>query len=68
MAAVRELSGDDMAALVLNRVELSRAVASYLMKPQVPDLAGDRCSRDKPNDGRFCRWGANPSSTPLSGM
>lgn len=63
-----ELAGDDVAALVLNHLELSRHVSAQLMEREVTDLAGERHSHDKPHEGRYSRWGRNPGSLAVGGQ
>ena len=42
--------------------EIIKLLANEIMKDEVIQYAGERYSRDKPNDGRYSRWGFNPGS------
>lgn len=59
---------DDTAALVLNHLELSRRAIEWLMQRETHELAGERYSHDKPEDGRYSRWGSNPGSVAVGGQ
>lgn len=67
-ASILETASDDTAALVLNHLELSRRAIEWLMQRQTSDLAGERYSHEKPNDGQFSRWGSNPGSVAVGGQ
>lgn len=45
--------------------EASLLLINQLLENEVSSLAGERYSRDKPQDGRYCRWGTNPGSVRI---
>ena len=53
---------DIMLELLRNHIELSKIIANEIMDEEVERLSGERYSHDKPQDGRFSRWGNNPGS------
>lgn len=48
--------------LLQHHAEMARLLAREIMEEEVVGLAGERYSRDKPNGGRYSRWGCNPGS------
>jgi len=40
-------------------------LAREILEEEVTHLAGRRYARDKPLDGRYCRWGTNPGSISI---
>lgn len=66
--AIQDVARDDMLALVLNQVELSRHAAQHLMGREVDELSGARYRHDKPKAGRYSRWGHNPGRIGVSGQ
>lgn len=59
---VLSLETDFMIELLKNQMELHRRIINLVLESEVEDLAGERYSHDKPNDGRYSRWGINTGS------
>lgn len=59
---VLSLETDFMIELLKNQMELHRRIINLVLESEVEDLAGERYSHDKPNDGRYSRWGINAGS------
>jgi putative transposase len=53
---------DMMLELFKNHIEMSKILSNEIMEAEVEELSGDRYSHDKPNNGRYSRWGSNPGS------
>jgi transposase-like protein len=51
--------------LALESLELSRIVINSILDGEVSSLAGERYQREKPNGGRYSRWGNNPGSVRI---
>lgn len=62
---VLSLETDFMMELLKNQMELHRRIINLLLESEVEDLAGERYSHDKPNDGRYSRWGSNTGSVRI---
>lgn len=45
--------------------EMLRIVASNIMQEEIKKKCGERYSREKPNSGRYNRWGYNPGSIKI---
>ena len=56
---------DVKVSMLLHYLEISRIYANDLLEEEVRELAGAKYSREKPHDGRYCRWGTNPGSIRL---
>ena len=46
-------------------LETSCLLVNQILEDEVKSLAGERYSREKPNDGRYSRRGSNPGSVRL---
>lgn len=51
-----------MLELIRNQTEMSRILANEIMNDEVEKLSGERYSHDKPQEGRYSRWGSNQGS------
>lgn len=51
--------------LLSHHLELTQLLVNEIMQSEVSELAGERYKREKPNDGRYSRWGYNPSSVRI---
>ena len=45
--------------------EMLRIVANNLMLEEINNKCGERYSREKPEEGRYSRWGSNPGSIKI---
>lgn len=52
-------------AVLSNHLEICKAVINSLLSGAVDEQAGLRYSRDKPDEGRYSRWGVNPGSVRI---
>jgi transposase-like protein len=68
LSSLFEVITEETAPLILNHLELSRQAALTVMQQQAAEYAGDRYGHDKPHDGRYSRWGSNPSSIRVGGQ
>jgi|GEM_PF-2199106 len=50
--------------------DMDVAFASILetANDETADLAGERYSNEKPDEGQFSRWGSNPGSVAVGGL
>lgn len=53
---------DTQLAMIQHHLSLTQMLVNELLQNEVTRLAGERYSREKPHDGRFSRYGFNPSS------
>lgn len=53
---------DTQLAMIQHHLSLTQMLVNELLENEVVRLAGERYSRDKPHDGRYSRYGFNPSS------
>ena len=51
--------------MVTNYLELAILMLNQLMGNEVRSLAGTRYNRDRPQGGRYQRWGSNPGSVRI---
>lgn len=51
--------------LLQDYTEMTKIVANNLMQNSVTEKCGERYSREKPEEGRYSRWGYNPGSISL---
>jgi transposase-like protein len=51
-----------MFELLKNHMEMSKILANEIMNDEVEILSGERYSHNKPQSGRYSRWGNNPGS------
>lgn len=49
-------------SLFQDYAEIMRIIANNLMQEEMTKRCGERYSREKPNGGRYSRWGYNPGS------
>jgi putative transposase len=49
-------------SLFSHYVEIMKILANQLLENEVKLKTGDRYDRDKPEEGRYSRWGSNPGS------
>lgn len=54
--------------IVSQHMEIVRIVINSILEGEVAKLAGEKYSRNKPNGGRYDRWGANPGSVKIGGQ
>ena len=54
--------------VVSQHMEIVRIVINSILEGEVAKLAGEKYSRNKPNGGRYDRWGANPGSVKVGGQ
>jgi transposase-like protein len=62
---VLSLTTDFMIELLKSQMELHRQIINLVLESEVEDLAGERYSHDKPNEGRYSRWGSNTGSVRI---
>ena len=62
---LQEQSVDLKISLLQNHLSISQIMINELMEEEVIQKAGVRYSREKPNDGRYSRWGFNPGSVRI---
>lgn len=48
--------------LLQNQIKLSQLLIENILETEVQELSGTRYSHDKPNEGRYSRWGTNAGS------
>ena len=51
--------------LIQNHLSLCRMMLNELFEEEVIEHAGDRYTHNKPNGGRYSRWGYNPGSVQI---
>ena len=56
---------DVQISLLQQHFDICKIVINSILGQEVDSLAGKRYSHDKPNEGRFSRWGYNPSSVKI---
>ncbi len=49
-------------ALLKNNCEMQLILINSILEDEMQQYAGERYNREKPYDGRYSRWGSNPSS------
>ena len=62
---LQEQSVDLKISLLQNHLSISQIMINELLEEEVIQKAGARYKRDKPNDGRYSRWGFNPGSVRI---
>jgi transposase-like protein len=62
---LQEQSVDLKISLLQNHLSISQIMINELLEEEVIQKAGARYSREKPNDGRYSRWGFNPGSVRI---
>lgn len=53
---------DIQLSLFSHYVEMMKIIAGQLLEDEVKSKTGERYERDKPEEGRYSRWGSNPGS------
>ena len=53
---------DTLQLLLRNHIEMSKILANEILETEVAQLSGERYSHEKPNEGRYSRWGSNNGS------
>jgi len=51
--------------LLKNQIQLSLLIVENILETEVAMLSGEKYSHDKPNAGKFSRWGYNAGSVRL---
>jgi len=51
--------------LLQNQIKLSQVLVENILETEVLELSGKRYSHDKPNGGRYSRWGTNSGSVRI---
>jgi len=62
---LQEQSVDLKMSLLQNHLSICQIMINELLEEEVTQKAGARYSREKPNDGRYSRWGFNPGSVRI---
>ena len=62
---LQEQSVDIKISLLQNHLSICQIMINELLEEEVTQKAGARYSREKPNDGRYSRWGFNPGSVRI---
>jgi putative transposase len=62
---LQEQSVDIKISLLQNHLSICQIMINELLEEEVTLKAGVRYSREKPNDGRYSRWGFNPGSVRI---
>ena len=62
---LQEQSVDLKMSLLQNHFSMCQIMINELLEEEVKQKAGARYSREKPNDGRYSRWGFNPGSVRI---
>jgi transposase-like protein len=52
-------------SIVQQHLDICKLVINSLLDVNVEQFCGKRYARDKPNDGRYSRWGFNPGSVKM---
>ena len=58
-------SSDLKISLLQNHLSICKIMINEILQEEVKEKAGARYSREKPNDGRYSRWGLNPWSVRI---
>lgn len=56
---------DTQLEIISHHMEICRIVINSIIDREVCDYTGERYSHNKPNNGRYSRWGFNPGSVKL---
>ena len=51
--------------LLQNQMKLSQLLIDSILETEVQELSGNRYSHNKPNSGRYSRWGTNAGSVQI---
>lgn len=51
--------------LLKNYIELARIMINEILEIEVKTLTGEKYTHNKPNDGKYYRWGYNPGSVRI---
>jgi putative transposase len=51
--------------LLQNHIKLSQVLIDNILETEVQQLSGSKYSHDKPNEGRYSRWGTNSGSVRI---
>lgn len=51
--------------LIQNQIKLSQLLIENILETEVKELSGVRYDHNKPNDGRYSRWGTNAGSVRI---
>lgn len=51
--------------LLTKVTEINKLIINQLLNDEVEEKAGEKYSRERPNDGRYSRWTSNPGSVKL---
>ena len=62
---LQEQSVDIKISLLQNHLSICQIMINELLEEEVTQKAGARYKREKPNDGRYSRWGFNPGSVRI---
>lgn len=62
---LKEQSIDLKLGLLQNHLSICQIMINELLEEEVIERAGPRYSRQKPDDGRYSRWGYNPGSVKI---
>ena len=62
---LQEQSVDLKISLLQNHLSISQIMINELLEEEVIQKSGARYCREKPNDGRYSRWGFNPGSVRI---
>jgi len=62
---LQEQSIDLKISLLQNHLSICQIMINELLDEEVKEKAGARYNREKPNDGRYSRWGFNPGSVRI---
>jgi transposase-like protein len=62
---LQEQSVEIKISLLQNHLSICQIMINELLEEEVTQKAGARYSREKPNDGRYSRWGFNPGSVRI---
>ncbi len=57
-----EQSLETQISLFSNFLEVAKLLANQIIDDEVKEKAGERYNREKPEEGRYSRWGSNPGS------
>ena len=57
---------DIQLSLFNHYIEMMQIMADKLMEEEVKEKTGERYERDKPEDGRYNRWGSNPGTIRIA--
>lgn len=65
ISGLKGLGLEAQLALIQHHLSLTQFLVNELLQSEVEALAGPVYSREKPNDGRYSRWGYNPSTVSV---